>query len=111
MAYCSWILVTKRNQYLYTVDMTLGLSFMTVLLAIFQKLPQNIRPLKLLGKYSLQVMFFDSFNKVVIFAILPKFISSPLALIPLAVVCNLLITCVCCLVIERIPKVRTLFGL
>ena len=111
MAFASFLLVWKRNQYQYSTDVVLAFSFMTVLFAICRKLPANIRPLKLLGKYSLQVMFFDSFNKVVLFAVLQHFTGSTPLLILAAVVCNLLATCLCCLVIERIPRVRTLFGL
>ena len=84
---------------------------MVVLLEICRNLPQNLTLLKLAGNYSLQIMFFDSFNKVILFALLQRFFHMDLMLILMGVALNLLITIVSCTVIKKIPCVRTLFGL
>lgn len=111
MGLCSWMLIRLHGHYNYPADLALGLSTMVVLFCISRILPNNWKPLKLAGKYSLQIMFFDSFNKVILLKLLPRFIPFSLPLIVVAVVLNLLITIIACQIIERIPRVRILFGL
>ena len=111
LALCSYLVFQSHGAHNYPAELPLGLSTMAILLAISKAIPQNLNVLHLAGKYSLQIMFFDSFNKVLLLALLPRFIPSTLLLIPVAVVLNLLITCVACQIIEKIPRVRTLFGL
>ena len=111
MAVSSYWLVRNQESYNYLFEFILALSFMVILLEICRKLPQNLIPLKLAGNYSLQIMFFDSFNKVVLFALLPRFFHMDLILILLAVILNLLITIASCTIIKKIPYLRTLFGL
>lgn len=111
LALCSYLVFQSHGAHNYPAELSLGLSTMVILLAISKAIPQNLNVLHLAGKYSLQIMFFDSFNKVFLFALLPRLIPFNLPLILVAVVLNLLITCVACLIIEKIPLVRTLFGL
>ena len=111
MAVTSWLLVRNQGTYNYLSEFVLALSFMVVLLEICRKLPQNLALLKLAGNYSLQIMFFDSFNKVILFALLQRFFHMDLLLILIAVILNLLITLAACTVIKKIPLIRTLFGL
>ena len=111
MAVASWWLIKNQGTYNYLSDFLLALSFMVVLLEICRNLPQNLTLLKLAGNYSLQIMFFDSFNKVILFALLQRFFHMDLMLILMGFALNLLITIVSCTVIKKIPCVRTLFGL
>ena len=111
MAVSSYWLVRNQDSYNYLSEFVLALSFMVVLLEICRKLPRDLTLLKLAGNYSLQIMFFDSFNKVILFSLLPRFFSMNLTLILLAVILNLLITIVSCTIIRKIPCLRTLFGL
>ena len=107
----SYLVLQAHGSHFYPAELTLALSTMIILIAVSKALPQNLKILKLAGKYSLQIMFFDSFNKVILFALLPRLISFDLLLIALAVALNLLITFTACLMIEKIPRLRTLFGL
>ena len=111
MAISSYFVIQSHGAHNYPAELPLGLSTMVILFAISKVIPQNLKPLHLAGKYSLQIMFFDSFNKVILFALLPRFIPFPLPLILVEVVLNLLITCIACQIIERSPRIRTLFGL
>ena len=111
MALCSYLVYQSHGTHNYPAELPLGLSTMVILFVISKAIPQNLKALHLAGKYSLQIMFFDSFNKVILFALLPRFVPFSLPLILLEVVLNLLITCIACQIIEKIPRIRTLFGL
>ena len=107
----SCLLLRDGWHYSYFATVLLSCGTLPIMLMICRKLPQNIRPLKLAAKYSLQIMFFDSFFKVILFALLQRFVAMDIALVLLTSACNLVLTVVCCLIIEKIPYLRVLFGL
>jgi surface polysaccharide O-acyltransferase-like enzyme len=106
-----WLLVVPGVPYGFFIKLPLSLSSMVLLLGLVRKLPGNLPWLKAMSRYSLQIMFFDSFYKVVLLAILPRFVSGNLPLILISVPVNLLLCCLSCRILERIPGVRRLFGL
>lgn len=74
-------------------------------------LPKNVYILKVIGRYSLQIMFFDSIFKVILFMVADKFISISMLWAIVIAIINVTLGCVCCIIIERIPYVKKLFGL
>ena len=85
----------------------LAFSMMYLLSLAAKALPENIKPLTFIGKISLQVMLFDSFFKVILFTLIPV---TMLTVWPVILI-NILLTCICCVIIKKIPYVRVLFGL
>ncbi len=64
----------------------------------------------MISKYSLQIMFFDSFNKVVLFKLFTLFVEMNLLWVFFIIILNVIISCVCCGIIERIPYVAEIIG-
>lgn len=85
----------------------LAFSSMYLFYLLARALPQNIKFLSYLGNISLQVMLFDSFFKVILFVLIPV---NLLTVWPVMII-NILLTCICCYIIKKIPVVRVLFGL
>ena len=106
-----WLLAGPGVPYSFCVKLPLSLSAMVLLYGLVRQLPENLSWLSAMSRYSLQIMFFDSFYKVVLLAILPRFVSGNLPLIFLSVTANLLLCCLSCRILEKIPGVRRLFGL
>lgn len=92
----------------YWMKIPAALSIIYLLYLPAKKLPNNIASLDFLGKHALHIMFFDSIFKVILFAIMqPNSITS----LGLVIALNISLTCICCLIIKKIPVVRVLFGL
>ena len=92
----------------------LALALMILLYRLAVVLPKQGMVLKvcnMISKYSLQIMFLDSFNKVILFKLFSHFWSINLLCMILIIMLNLFMSCVCCKVIERIPYIAELFGL
>lgn len=98
-------------EYSFLVKVMLGFSEMYLLLLIASKLPNDVTPLKVMGRYSLQIMFFDSFFKVALFGLLERFLTVNVWTALFTIPVNIILGCVVCTVIKRIPYVRKLFGL
>lgn len=111
IAYLVHLLYTGQTYYSFPVRVLLAFSEMYLIWRGAKKLPENITALKIMGKYSLQIMFFDSFFKVVLFLILNKLaIANPITAL-LTIPVNILLSCIACFIIKKIPFIRKLFGL
>lgn len=111
IAYLVHLLYTGQTYYSFPVRALLAFSEMYLVWRIAKKLPENISALKILGKYSLQIMFFDSFYKVVLFLVLTKIaIVNPVTAL-LTIPANIFLSCISCMIIEKIPFIRKFFGL
>lgn len=95
----------------YLLKVILAFSLMYLFYRLAKILPKKIYILKLIGRYSLQIMFFDSFFKVILFMVVDKFISISMLWAIVIAIINVTLGCVCCIIIERIPYVKKLFGL
>ena len=88
------------------------LSGMVLLLALANAIPESCRSLARTGKMSYQIMLFDPFYKVVLFAAAEKILGGvPLALIPLLAAADFALGVLSCVTARRIPVVKTLLGL
>lgn len=111
IVYLCYLLYTDQTYYSFIVRVLLAFSEMYLAWQIIKKLPENITVLKTMGKYALQIMFFDSFFKVVLFLILEKVaVVTPLTGL-LTIPANILMGCVACFIIKKIPFIRKFFGL
>ena len=87
-------------------------ALMVLLLALANAIPENCRTLAQTGRMSYQIMLFDPFYKVVLFAAAGKLLGgAPLVIIPLIAVADFALGVITCMVIRKIPGVRILFGL
>ena len=87
-------------------------ALMVLLLALANAIPESCRSLAQTGKMSYQIMLFDPFFKVVLFAAAGKIPGGvPLALIPLIAAADFALGVLTCVVARRIPVVKTLLGL
>lgn len=110
-AVLTWLLVQGWLPHVYPVKYLLAFSLMILLVALVKKLSLGCRALKMIGKYSLQIMFFDSLLKVVLFAALEP-LGIPVSLeILMIVAVDVAVGCGLCLLLEKIPGIRKLFGL
>lgn len=107
----SYILLNYELGLSYLLRLILAFALMYILYIITKAMPSNIKMLQMLGKYSLQIMFFDSFFKVILFLVVSKFCAINLFVTILIAAVNIALGCICCWIIERIPYVRKLFGL
>lgn len=107
----SSLLYSGSVRYCFAVKLPLALALMVVLYALASILPENLRLLNTVGRYSLQIMFLDSFFKVVLFAALGQLPAAEPVRIVICVAAGVLLGCVSCKVMERVPVVRRLFGL
>lgn len=95
---------------IYPFRLITYITVFAVLLAITRKFPSNYL-ISLLSKYSLQIMFFDSFYKAILFLIVNRIISLTLwEIIPVATL-DISLSVLTCLIISKIPYIKKLFGL
>lgn len=105
------LLYTDKIWYSFLVKTLLAFSEMYLLWTIAKKLPTNISILKVMGKYSLQIMFFDSFFKVILFVLIRQFATVNVLTAVLTIPANIFLGCISCIIIEKIPVIRKFFGL
>lgn len=105
------ILVTMGFKNPFPTKFVLAFLLMYVLYLGATKISSNNVVLKIVGKYSYQIMFFDSFYKVVLFKVWMHFLDMTIVAAIILSLVNMLLACVSCKVIERIPFVKVLFGL
>lgn len=109
------IIVTLLNrtqlEITFLLKFILALVQMYILYYIAKNMPSNIKVLKIIGKYSLQIMFFDSFFKVVLFSIANRFFQINEVVMSIIIVVNITLSCVACMIIEKIPGFKKIFGL
>lgn len=97
------------NEFLTKVIIAFSLVFLLYLVVI--NVPENINMLKIVGRYSLQIYFFDSFFKVILFVIVGKIITINLFIAIIISIVNIALSCIACKIIEKIPYIKVLFGL
>ena len=74
-------------------------------------IPEGVKTLSFLGGISLQIMLFDSLYKILLFKVAERIgWMHPAVSIPITVIDILLIT-VTCILIRKLPYIRTLFGI
>ncbi len=74
-------------------------------------LPNDIKALKIISKYSLQIMFFDAFYRVVLFAVMGRIITINIGLAVLIAIPTIALGVLSCMILDRIPYIKILFGL
>jgi surface polysaccharide O-acyltransferase-like enzyme len=100
----------------YILKWIKSLAFITALYLIVNyfvethdKIPHKF--IELISKYTLQIMFFDSFYKTILYILLPRISGYSVFIIIIEVVFDLFLCVVSCIVLEKIPIVSTLVGL
>ena len=96
-------------------------TFLTKLLLAFplmfflymgaKKLPENIRPLSVMGKYSFQIMLLDSFFRVVLMKGAARLVAMNIWVALGTSFVNIALGCAACTVIEKIPFLKKSVGL
>ena len=99
----------NMNQFLTKVLLSLSLMYLLYILTV--NMPKNISFLKIVGKYSVQIYFFDSFFKVILFTIFGKFMTITLFVSIIIAIINIILSCLVCEIIRKIPYIRIMFGL
>ncbi len=89
----------------------IALPLIYIIYGVSKLLPKNIKWLELVGKRSLQILFFDSIFRTVLYSVLTKLTEHQLWMIPVVALMSIVLTVLACEVIKRIPGVRTLIGL
>lgn len=107
----SFYLFEARIENPFTTKFPLSLALVYLLWMLSRRLPSGITVLNKVSEYTLQILLFDSFFKVILFK-LAAYITVPNAAIAL-ILCavNIALSCLCCSVIRKIPGVKILFGL
>ncbi|MBR0281611.1 MAG: acyltransferase [Oscillibacter sp.] len=111
VAFLSFLIMRGTIKQTVFTKTCLAFCLMYPLFLIAKALPKRLTILSQLGQYSLQIMFFDSFYKTLLFKIAARFVE--LNMITALFICalNIALTYVACTVIRKIPYVRILFGL
>lgn len=95
----------------YFFKAIIAYSFMFFLYRMMLLLPDRVKVLAIPGKYSLHVMFFDSFFRVLLFAAIGYFMK-PNAILTLVVAAgDVVLSCATSFVLSKIPMLRVVFGL
>lgn len=105
------LLKTSQLEITFFVKFILAFVQMYILYRVAKNMPPKIKVLKIIGKYSLQIMFFDSFFKVVLYSIANKFLPINGVTIVVIIAINITLACMSCVIISKIPIVKKLFGL
>ncbi len=103
-----WFYPVIRFQPIRIIVAIIGLY---VCYKLFDLLPRNIKILHIIAKYSLQIMFFDSFYRILLFAFIRKVISINVWIAVMISIPTIVLGIISCIVIQKIPKVKTLCGL
>ena len=110
-AICAWIVYFRLvfwNEMPYWGEMLAACSQLYIFYSFAKILPAKLSVLTFLGAHSLQIMFFDSFFKVILTAILKP---SNILMLAVVIIVNMALTSGLCIVIKKIPYVRVLVGL
>lgn len=106
-----WMGVSLPVAYNFWIKLLLAVSTAVLLWALSRTLPENIKVLKTVGKYSLQIMFFDSLHKIILFPMLGMLGMTGAVLTIAVIVLDVALCCAACTLLEKIPVIRRLFGL
>lgn len=97
--------ITYAGHYLYVLSLCVLLYFVCI------NISAKIQIMKIIAAYSLQLMYLDSFFKVLLFAIVMKSGNLNLITVFLVTIVNVFLGCVTCIIAEKIPIICTLMGL
>lgn len=95
----------------YYIRFLTALPLIYLIFIASYKLPADIKPLRLAGEFSLQIMLFDSIFRTVIISILGRVADNGEWMIPVVTISSLILSVISSYLIRKIPYVRTLFGL
>jgi len=101
ITYITYLLYTKQVYHSFIVKFLLAFTEMYLAWRMSKRIPQNITILKVMGKYSLQIMFFDSFYKVILFMLLSKLAIKSLTTSLLTIPVNIFLCCISCFIIKK----------
>lgn len=92
------------------LQVLLSVAIMVLLYEIASNIKIGNKPLNIIGKYSLQIMFLDSFYKVIIFKVFGRYITNIIGVLIVSLV-DLSLCVATSIVLEKIPVVNKLLGL
>lgn len=95
----------------YYLRFLIALPLMYLIFILSYKLPAGIKPLKLAGEFSLQIMLFDSIFRTVMISVLDKLDDNGEWMIPVVTAVSITLSVAASYLIRKIPYLRTLFGL
>ena len=85
------------------------------LMYFFYKFAKILKPnnyiLKTIGKYSYQIMFLDSFFRVVLYKLASYLPYENIMVLNLVMILNVFFSCVVCIILEKIPIIKKAIGL
>lgn len=109
--YCYYFVQEKELTYLLTILFSFSLIYIVYEAGnMFRFILQDNRIVQIIGTYSLQIMFFDSFYKVILFKVFSLFSTVNWGIVGLIVILDILMSCLSCIIIKKIPYVRFFFG-
>lgn len=88
-----------------------AVSVAYVLYLCVRHIKKDIRVLRIVNRYSLQIMFLDGLYRVILFAIIGRMILINEVVASLIAIPTILISVVTCVIAEKIPVVRNMIGL
>ena len=109
--YLSFVLSDTVKDTFFPAKFIVSFALMYFLLNLAKALPENMAILKCIGKYSLQLMLFDSFYKVLLFGAFSGYMTGRIWMCFILSAINLTMGCISCLIIRKIPYVNSLVGL
>lgn len=95
----------------FPVRPILGLILARCLFLLSCYMPKDLRLLLLISKYSLQVMFFDAFYRIVLIKLFTILGILGIGTVLLSCVLNIALTVLSCMLIEKMRYARVLFGI
>ena len=96
---------------IYPIRFWVALSFFYFLHEILRTKKKESIVLNNISRYSLQIMFFDGFYRVILFSLARRFDLMNIGIIFIITVTIILISVITCLVVERLPGFKRLVGL
>lgn len=104
-----YTLYDTRPQFVFKFVLSVSISYIFYL--IYEKCDRDLLLLKMASKYSLQIYFFDSFFKTVLFSVFKEFIvvnwATIIAITLIDVILSIVVSCFC----EKIRVLNILVGL
>ena len=96
----------------WTTKFILTMPLSILLWMAVRKLPPHIGFLEMLNKYALQIMFLDSFYKIILFKLFARVVPiNNILIVALIAAIDIGLSCLTCRVVERIPVANRLIGL
>ena len=101
----------EERLFYFPVRTAASLALIVGVTALSGIIPEGFDRFSFLGRISLQIMLFDSFYKVILFKIAERIgFMHPVMCIPITAL-DIAFTVLTCILIRKLPYIRTLFGL